>query len=424
MTLAVLVGAFSVFLVIGVPIGYAMGLSAVLALGLQGEVPLVLLPQQYFTGIDSFQLLAVPLFILMGDLMKVSGLSERIIDLCRCLVGHMRAGLAQVNVLTNFLMGSVSGSALADTAAIGSILIPSMIRDGYRRDFSAVVTASASFLAPLVPPGIAAIIYGSLAGVSIGKLFLAGIVPAVIIAAVLMAVNWLFAGWAGGKRGPRASREELITALGRAWPALLLPLIFITGLRAGVFTVTEAAGIGVLYALVYSLLVARRSFRDYYEMVIRSARITASAFVVIGGAGLFGWVLTREGVGMLIAQTLASATSSPVAVMLMLVAVLTLVGTFLEIIPAMILCIPIMQPIVKLMHFDPVHFGTVVIMTLLIGSLTPPVGLVAMLACRIAGIDYNRAMAPILSYTALLTAITVLVALCPALIMWVPAMMK
>ena len=206
MTLAVLFASFAVLMVVGTPIGYGMALSAVAALAVNGEVPLVLLSQRFFNGIDSFQLLAVPLFILMGDLMKLSGLSERIIEMCRCLVGHMRAGLAQVNVLANLFMGSVSGSALADTAAIGSVMIPTMIRDGYRRDFSAVVTASASFLAPLVPPGIAAIIYGSITGVSISKLFLAGIVPALIITAVLMLANWRLAGWAGLAAGPAHGR--------------------------------------------------------------------------------------------------------------------------------------------------------------------------------------------------------------------------
>ncbi len=232
-TLVVLAAVFAVLLVLGVPVGYGMGLAALAALAVNGEVPFVLLAVKFFNGLDSFQLLAVPLFILMGELMKESGLSERIIDLCRCLVGHLRAGLAQVNVLANFLMGSVSGSALADTAAIGSILIPAMIRDGYRRDFAAVVTASASFLAPLVPPGIAAIIYGSISGVSIAKLFLAGIVPAVIIAVVLMVANWTLAGWAvrgtaGGPdnatkatqvRLPRATPAQTWRALKRAWAA-------------------------------------------------------------------------------------------------------------------------------------------------------------------------------------------------------------
>ncbi len=420
MTLAVLFASFAVLMVVGTPIGYGMALSAVAALAVNGEVPLVLLSQRFFNGIDSFQLLAVPLFILMGDLMKLSGLSERIIEMCRCLVGHMRAGLAQVNVLANLFMGSVSGSALADTAAIGSVMIPTMIRDGYRRDFSAVVTASASFLAPLVPPGIAAIIYGSITGVSISKLFLAGIVPALIITAVLMLANWRLAGWAGGRPGARVTRDDTLRAFKGAWPALLLPLIFILGLRGGVFTVTAAAAVGVVYAALYSVIVARRVAREYFDMVVRSGRITASAFVVIGGAGLFGWVLTREGVGRLVWQAMTAYTADPLIVMLVLVVILTLVGLALEIIPAMILCVPILQPLVKSMGFDPVHFGTVVIMTLLIGSLTPPVGLVAMLACRIAGIEYNRAMGLVLAYSMLLTVVTVTVALCPSLIMWLP----
>lgn len=420
-TLLVLTAVFVVLLVVGVPVGYGLALSALAALAVSGEVPLVLLAAKFFNGLDSFQLLAVPLFILMGELMKESGLSQRIIDLCRCLVGHMRAGLAQVNVLANLMMGSVSGSALADTAAVGSILIPAMIRDGYRRDFAAVVTASASFLAPLVPPGIAAIIYGSITGVSIAKLFLAGIVPALVIAVVLMLVNVALAGWAGGKSAARATRGETWRALKRAWAALLLPFIFIVGLRSGVFTVTEAAAIGVLYAAIYSLATVRLGVRRYLEMIVRSARVTSSAFVVIGGAGLCGWVLTREGVGRLVLQAMTGFTTDPVGVMLLLIVILTLVGTVLEIIPAMILCVPILQPIVKTMGFDPVHFGTIVIMTLLIGSLTPPVGLVAMLACRIAGVAYNRAMGIVFLYSLLLTGVIVVIALFPGLIRWVYA---
>lgn len=424
MTVSWMLGLFCVFMVLGMPIGYGMGLAAIVAILIDGQLPVLILAQQYYEALDNFSLLAVPLFVLAGELMSVAGITERLVNMSRALIGHFRGGLAQANIMTNMFMGAISGSALADLTAIGSIMIPAMKREGYKPAFAVAVTACAAMMAPIIPPSIIAVIYGSVTGVSIGALFLGGVVPGILAGLSMLVLAWYMAPGAGAHPSPRASWAERASASGRAAPALLMPVIIIGGILSGVFTPTEAGAVAALYALLFGLVRGRHGFGTLYRNFAAAATMTAAALVTLAGAGLFSWVLSRAGMGQTALQLMLSITSDPKLAMLVLIAFFFLLGTVLEPVPALIIVVPIMAPLIAHLGYDPVHFGIVTIMLLVLGSVTPPVGVLAMVACKIAGIRYNQALGMLLPFTGAWLAVILLVAYVPQLVLWLPRMMQ
>lgn len=424
MTVGLMLILFFVFMCLGMPIAYCMGFAAIIAILVDGQLPVLLLAQQFYDSLDNFALLAVPLFILAGELMSVAGITERLVGMSKALIGHLRGGLAQANILSNMCMASVSGSALADLAAIGSIMIPAMKKEGYKPAFAVAVTACAAMVAPIIPPSIVAVIYGSVTGVSIGALFLGGAVPGLIAGLAMMGITWFIAPYAGAKPLPRANGAEIVRATWTAIPALVMPAIIIGGILAGVFTPTEAGSVAALYALLYGLVARRHSAASLYRNFASAAEVTASALVTLGGAALFSWVLSRAGVGQAALELMLSITSDPKLAMAVLIVFFFLLGTFLEPVPALIIVVPIMGPMIKHLGYDPVHFGIVTIMLLVVGSVTPPVGVLAMVACRIAGISYSAALGMLLPYTLTWIAVVFLVAYVPELVLWLPRMMQ
>jgi len=415
---------FFAFMVVGMPIAHCMGLAAIIVILIDGQLPVLVLAQQFYEALDNFSLLAVPLFILAGELMSVSGITERLVNMSRALVGHVRGGLAQANILTNMFMGAISGSALADLAAIGSMMIPAMKREGYKPAFAVAVTACAAMMAPIIPPSIIAVIYGSITGVSIGALFLGGVVPGVLAGLAMMVITWYLAPGAGARPTPKATNRERVTASGRALPALVMPAIIIGGILSGAFTPTEAGSIAALYALLFGLAGRRHTWSTLYANFASAATMTASALVTLGGAALFSWVLSRAGIGQAALQAMLSITSDPKLAMLVLIVFFFLLGTFLEPVPALIIVVPIMTPMIKHLGYDPVHFGIVVIMLLVVGSVTPPVGVLAMVASKIAGISYGASLRMLVPYLLAWTAVILLVAYVPELVLWLPRMMQ
>jgi tripartite ATP-independent transporter DctM subunit len=424
MTIGWMLGLFCVFMVLGMPIGYCMGLAAIIAILIDGQLPVLILAQQYYEALDNFSLLAVPLFVLAGELMSVAGITERLVNLSRALIGHVRGGLAQANIMTNMFMSAISGSALADLTAIGSIMIPAMKREGYKPAFAVAVTACAAMMGPIIPPSIIAVIYGSVTGVSVGALFLGGVFPGILAGLSMLALAWYMAPAAGAKTAVRANWSERATATGRAIPAMLMPIIIIGGILSGVFTPTEAGAVAALYALLFGLLGRRHNASSLYRNFAAAATMTAGALVTLAGAGLFSWVLSRAGVGQAALQLMLTITSDPKLAMLVLIAFFFVLGTFLEPVPALIIVVPIMGPLIGHLGYDPVHFGIVTIMLLVLGSVTPPVGVLAMVACRIAGIRYNEALAMLLPFTGAWLAVILLVAYVPELVLWLPRMMQ
>ena len=424
MTISWMLGLFCVFMVLGMPIGYCMGLAAILAILIDGQLPVLILAQQYYEALDNFSLLAVPLFVLAGELMSVAGITERLVNMSRALIGHFRGGLAQANIMTNMFMGAISGSALADLTAIGSIMIPAMKREGYKPAFAVAVTACASMMAPIIPPSVIAVIYGSVTGVSVGALFLGGVFPGILAGLSMLLLAWYMAPGAGARPSPRSSWSQRATATGRAAPAMLMPIIIIGGILSGAFTPTEAGAVAALYALLFGLVGRRHSFATLYRNFAAAAAMTAGALVTLAGAGLFSWVLSRAGVGQAALQLMLSITSDPKLAMLVLIAFFFLLGTFLEPVPALIIVVPIMGPLIAHLGYNPIHFGIVTIMLLVLGSVTPPVGVLAMVACKIAGIRYNESFGMLLPFTGAWLAVILLVAYVPELVLWLPRMMQ
>jgi tripartite ATP-independent transporter DctM subunit len=356
--------------------------------------------------------------------MSVAGITERLVNMSRALIGHFRGGLAQANIMTNMFMGAISGSALADLTAIGSIMIPAMKREGYKPAFAVAVTACASMMAPIIPPSVIAVIYGSVTGVSVGALFLGGVFPGILAGVSMLVLAWYMAPGAGAQPSPRVGWSERGTATLRAAPAMLMPVIIIGGILSGAFTPTEAGAIAALYALLFGLAGRRHGFASLYRNFAAAATMTAGALVTLAGAGLFSWVLSRAGVGQSTLQLMLSITSDPKLAMLVLIAFFFLLGTFLEPVPALIIVVPIMGPLIAHLGYDPVHFGIVTIMLLVLGSVTPPVGVLAMVACKIAGIRYNESLGMLLPFTAAWLAVILLVAFVPELVLWLPRVMK
>ncbi len=424
MTVAIMLALFSVFMTIGMPIAHAMGLAAVLALAWEGSVPLLQLTQSFYQSIDNFALLAVPLFIIAGELMNVGGISERLVAMSRALIGHVRGGLAQANILTNMFMAAISGSALADLTAIGSMMIPAMKREGYHPAFCVAVTSCAAMMAPIIPPSVIAVIYGSVTGVSIGALFLGGAIPGVLAGIAMFILTWFMAPRAGARPIARAGLDEVVRSTGRAIPALVMPIIIIGGILGGVFTPTEAGAVAALYALIFGLIGRRHTASSLFHNFANAASTTAAALVTLGGAALFSWILARAGTAQVAMQILVSITDNPQLVLLILIAFFFLLGTFLEPVPALIITVPVMAPIIKHLGYDPVHFGIITIMMLVVGSVTPPVGILAMVASKIAGVEYSKTLGMLMPYTAAWMVVVLFVAFNPWTVTWLPSLMN
>jgi len=423
MIAGIMIGLFLVLMFAGFPIAYAMALSAVVALTVEGQVPLLLLAQQFYAALDNFSLLAVPLFILAGELMNTGGITERLVRFTGALLGHIRGGLAHANILTNMFMAAISGSAAADAAAIGSMMIPAMKRDGYKAEFAVAVTSSAALMGPIIPPSIVAVIYGSITNVSIGGLLLAGAVPGVLAGFGMMVVAYFMSARYGGAPATRATVREFWIACWRVIPAAIMPAIILGGIVSGAFTPTEAAGVAAAYGFVYGLIERKFTPKVLYHLFFNAAGVSASVLVTLAGAGLFGWVLARAGTAEAALHALAAITDNPQVALIIILLFLLFLGGLVETVPAMILSVPVLQPIAKSFHYDPVHFGCLVLMTLVLGAVMPPTGIVAMICCRIGGVTFASTLKLLLPFVLWWFALILVVAFVPKLALWLPSVM-
>ncbi|MDG4674815.1 TRAP transporter large permease [Shinella sp. 838] len=403
MITAALFALFFLFILLSVPVGVAIGAATLLVMELMpGTPPSSLLIKNAIVGADNFPLVAVPMFILAGEIMLAGGLSSRIVGMAAVLVGRVDAGLAYVNVLASMFFAAISGSSPATVAAIGSNLIPEMEKHGYRRDFSAALTSASGMLGVMIPPSIPLIIYGVVTNVSLGALFIAGILPGVLFGVSFMVVARIIA-----KRNmlPLQHGEETIRyansndrAKGGIW-ALLVPIIILGGIYGGIFTPTEAAGVAVVYALFVSLFVYKEiSLVQLPDILIRSGRTTATIMVMVAMAFAFGRFLTIEGVPSDLATLITNATTEPIAVLLLLNLVLLITGMFLEPVAAIIILAPILLPVARSVGVDPIHFGIIMTCNLAIGFCTPPVGINLFVASSIAKVPVEDIIRKILPF--------------------------
>ncbi len=413
-----------VLLLLGLPIPFVIGLASVLGMR-AGELPLTLVVQRMFTAQDSFHLMAIPLFILAGALMNAGGLSERLVGLAEALVGRFRGGLTHVNIVSNVFFSGISGSAAADASAVGSILIPAMERSGYRRELAAAVTAAASLIGPIVPPSIPMILYGVEAGVSIGRLFLAGAVPGLVLAAAQMLVAAWVSRRQGLPSGKAAGFAEIARAARRAAWAAAMPLIVLGGILGGVFTPTEAAAAAVAYALVVGFAVYRElTFSRVAAALVEAALTTGVVMLMIGVTESLAWILARERIPQQLATWVAGLSLSPALVLLLLNLALLLIGIPLEPAPALVILVPVLMPLVHTLGIDPVHFGVIMVLNLVIGLVTPPVGASIFVVSAISRVPLTKLTGAMWPFLLASIAVLLVVTYVPALSLWLPSMMR
>jgi tripartite ATP-independent transporter DctM subunit len=420
----ILFAATAVFLVLGMPVGFSLIGATLLAVGLGSDYPLVVVLKEMFVGIDSFALLAVPFFILAAELMTGGSLTEVLLRFASQFVGHRRGGLGHANVLSITLFSGISGSALADAAGPGAMLVRMMERAGYDRAYAAALTASTSTLGPIIPPSIIMIIYCLQDDrVTPLGLFMAGIVPGLLIAAAMMVANQVVCIRRNYRSDlPRPNLAEMVRNSVRAVPALLLPVIILGGMRTGVFTPTEASVVAVIYALLVGKYVYRTlQWRATPAIVSRTAILTASVLFIVAASNAFAWVLTTENVPQAISDRIATLGLGPIALLLLINVFLLVFGIFIEPLPGVMVLVPILAPAAHAAGVDPIHFAMIVIYNLTLGMITPPVGGVLFVVSAVTRVNLaalSRELKPfLLAHGVALLAIT----LVPALSTWLPS---
>ncbi|MBR9839284.1 MAG: TRAP transporter large permease [Rhodobacteraceae bacterium] len=416
---------FAGFLATGVPIALALGIAGTAYLYLSGNGMMALmLPQRMIAGVDQFVLLTIPLFLLAGALMNVGGVTERIVTFARAMVGHRRGGMSSVSILSSGFFAGISGSATAEASALGSILIPSMAKQGMPPAYAAALIAVSSVMGPIIPPSITMIIYGVLSGASIGQLFLAGIMPGIGIAAGLL----IYASWRARRDGfpvtPRMTGRERLAATRRTLPALLLPLIILVGIKAGIFTPTEAAAVAVGYALIIGFVYRDLTLSRVWEALIATALVSTSILFITSMASIVSFVFTLEQVPQLIADAMLSLTENPWMILLLLNIFLLVLGMFLEPISILILTMPILMKFQALIGMDPVQFGTVVVLNVVIGMATPPVGILLFIASAISGEPVGKVIREAMPLVGICLLVLAVIALVPQVSLFFPSFLN
>jgi tripartite ATP-independent transporter DctM subunit len=423
--LTLLLVSMTVFMVIGVPISFSLILCSLLVIWV-ADLPLMVAVQQMFTGINAFTLLALPFFFLAGNVMTEGGISERLVQLAMALVGHLRGGLAHVNVVVGMFLSGISGSSTADAAAIGSVFCPAMKRRGYDEVFSVSLTACTATMGAVIPPSILMVVYGATAGVSIGALLIGGILPGVLMGLGLMLQSHVFAvKYDFPREHPRflglgAIWEGVKTA---AWP-LGVPFIIVIGMVGGVFTPTESASIAAVYSLFVTLVVFRSLRLSHLPKLLAETTIQFSQVLFcLGGASIFGWLLAFYQVPEMVTNFITAFTQDPIVIMILIVVINVVLGTFMDALPAILIFVPIIHPLAVTVGIHPVHLGVIVVMTQSFGLLTPPLGMVAMTACAVGGVPMMKIQKLLHIMMIPLLIVIVLCALAPWTVLLLPKLL-
>ena len=421
--MAALLGIFTALLLVGTPIALAMIASSAVVIWHEG-IPLTVVAQRVFAGLQSFPLLAVPLFTLAGSLMNESGISERLFAFTRAIVGHIRGGLAQSAIVGEVFLSGISGSSVADTAATARVLVPQLERNGYSREFGAAVAAAVGTLGPIIPPSILMVLYAWQSNVSLGALFVAGIVPGLVMAAAMAVVIFVLARMRNYPTSGRFSLGVLWTEFLRAIWALLMPVIIIIGFRLGAVTATEIAGVAALYAAIVGVFVYRTLKWSSLPGILRNtARETAVILVIAGAASPFSWILGIEQAPQLVVSTIQGITSEPWVVLLILNVALLVIGMFMETIAIMIILVPILVPLLTALQVDLVHFGIILLTNLVIGQLTPPVGVLLFVTMTIAKVQLSKLVREVWPFMVALVIALAVITYIPALSLALPKLL-
>jgi len=408
------------------PVAFVLGVTSLLVILIKGDLNLLqLIPSRVYSGIDMFPLMAMPLFILAGDIMNKTGITKQLVTLALRLVGHFRGGLACATIVAEMFFSGITGSAVADAAALGSLLIPAMEREGYPKGFSAALVAASSCLGPIIPPSTIMVIYGSIMGISIAGLFAAGLIPGLLMAAALMFCSYKIALKGNYPKGERrASIQEIMCSFKQAILALFLPAIILGGILGGVFTPTEAAGVSVIFALVIGFAVYRNiNLKDLWNSLCDMTLVTAVVFIILSTAAIFSWLLASEQVPQILSNFVLALTTNKYLVLLIINVVLLIVGCFMDQTAALLILAPVFAPLAYQVGVHPLHFGIIMILNLVIGLITPPLGACLFTVCSIGHMPLEAVVKPIFPLTLSLIAILMLITYIPELSLIIPKLL-
>ncbi len=426
--LVIFLGLMVLLFALGVPVAVSIGLTCLAVLVMQGglqAVPAELFALQMARGLNNFPILAIPFFIFAASMMNAGSVTGRIFDFANALVGFIRGGLGHVNVVASMIFAGMSATAVADVAGIGQLEIKAMRERGYPMRFAAGITGAASIISPIIPPSIALVIYGWLSGVSIAALFVAGILPGVILGAALMLTCFLASFWIDMPRTPRPRLAELARLFWRALPPLLTPLIIVGGIWSGIFTPTEAGAIACLYALLLGLVIYRDvGWRDLLEVFARTVRFTAIIMFIIAIATFYGWLLVRLRIPQELSMMLAGMDLSPTGVLFAMAVFFLIIGCFMSVVEAVLIFTPIFMLTVQMLGIDPLFFGVLMVVTLSVGVITPPFGNVLFVLVEITGLRFEQVVIAVLPFLVPILAVIALLILFPSLVTWLPSVLR
>ncbi len=409
---------------IGVPIAYTLGLTGVAAMLLVGGIKLEVVPLMLFDGTNAYTLVAIPLFMLMGEIMNRSSISSRLIDFACSIVGFIRGGLGMATIMTGTVMAAISGSATADAAALGSILIPQMEKKGYSKPFAASTVSSAATLASMIPPSINMILYAVIAGCSISSLFIAGIIPGLLMSLSFMFLVWIFAKKEGLQADGKLNFSDIISTFKRAILGLLLPIIVVGGILFGFFTPTEAGAVGVAYSLIIGTLIYREfHLTDIVPSLKGAARQTSVVVVMVGTSSILGWFISQQRIPQNLAEAMLGLSTNPYVIMFMAVIIILIAGMFLQATPLIVMILPILTPVVASVGWDLIQFGVIACIALCIGQVSPPVASVLMTTMGIAQIGVDKLLPYILPVIGMMIVVLFFVVMFPELALWLPTIM-
>ena len=420
----ILIGGLVALVLFGMPIGFALGIIGLGLLLLAGSAPLDIVPISLFDGANNFPLLAIPLFMVVGELMDACNLSRRLVNFASSLVGFIRGGLAHVVVVTSMFFAEISGSAVAGAAALGGVLIPEMKKKGYPAGFAAALVSVAATMAIILPPSIPMILYGVMAGVSVSKLFIAGIIPGLIVAASLMVVNYIFARKMKFEVEQTFSLPNVGKTFKDAFWALMIPVIILGGILGGIFTPTEAAAVAVVAALIIGAVIYKElDWKKIPEILLNAANQTAVVMIIIATSALVGWFLTSERIPQELANSVMAITSNPLAVLAILNVFFLIVGMIMHSAAAIIMLVPILMPLINQLGIDPIHFGIIVTINLGIGQQTPPVASVLLTTCSVGNVPLVKTLPYLKYFLAVMLLILALVTYIPGISTWLPSIL-
>lgn len=427
MTVLVLFASLFILILLSVPIGISLGLSSLITIFFTTDLSVGVIAQKAFTALDSFPLMAIPFFTLAGILMSTGGVSKRLLDFATVLVGWMVGGLAMVTVLACMFFAAISGSGPATVASIGSFMIPMMREKNYSTSFAAALTAAAGSIGVIIPPSIPFVLYGVVAGVSVGSLFIAGIIPGIVIGLGLMIMSFFIA-----KKNnyvpattERITFSQVLKALNEAKWGLLIPVIILGGIYGGIFSPTEAAVVAVIYAIIIGMFVYRElSWRDLYNCFVQTVLINASTVMIVGLSISFAYIMTLEQVPNIIAEFISSLSESKIVILLAINLFLLIVGMFIDTVSAIIVLSPILLPIATTFGVDPIHFGVIMVANLAIGFITPPLGVNLLVASSISKVSFERISIAVIPFLIMMMITLMVITYVPAMSTWLPSFIQ